>query len=228
MVGPGPAFGKTNKVVATLRQEHQVHGLNEADLAADPLVQFEGWLREAMENGLPEPNAMTLATATPEGEPSARVVLLRGFDQRGFVFYTNYESRKGSELSANPRAALVFHWAQLARQVRVTGRVERVSQQESETYFNSRPRLSRLGAWASQQSRIIADRAILEERLRQVEAEFPGDETPLPPFWGGYRVVPDAVEFWQGRPNRLHDRLRYVATGDEKQPASWRIERLSP
>jgi len=228
MAGPGTVSGKTQAALATLRQEHQVHGLNETDLAADPIVQFEGWLREAMEHNLPEPNAMTLATATLDGQPSARMVLLRGFDQRGFVFYTNYESRKGSELSANPRAALVFHWAELARQVRITGRVERVSHEESETYFNSRPRLSRLGAWASQQSRPIADRSQLEERLRQVEAEFPGDETPLPPFWGGFRVIPATIEFWQGRPNRLHDRLRYVADQGEEQPGGWRIERLSP
>lgn len=217
-------FAETNRSLASLRQEHALRGLSEGDLDPSPFAQFEGWLREAMDNGVPEPNAMALATATRDGAPSARMVLLRGFDERGFVFYTNYESRKGQELAQNPRAALVFHWAELGRQVRVTGRVERVSQEESDAYFSSRPRGSRLGAWASEQSSVIAGREVLEGRLREVEAEFPDEEVPRPPFWGGYRVVPESIEFWQSRPSRLHDRLRYARQADD----TWVIERLSP
>lgn len=217
-------FAATNRSLSTLRQEHALRGLSEGDLDPSPFAQFEHWLREAMENGVPEPNAMALATATSDGAPSARMVLLRGFDARGFVFYTNYESRKGQELAENPRAALVFHWAELGRQVRVAGRVERVSQEESDAYFLSRPRGSRLGAWASQQSSVIAGREVLEEQLREIEAEFPGEEVSRPAFWGGYRVIPDSIEFWQSRPSRLHDRLRYACQAD----GTWAIERLSP
>jgi pyridoxamine 5'-phosphate oxidase len=166
---------------------------------------------------------MTLATATREGRPSARTVLLRGFDEGGFVFYTNYESRKGRELDENPQAALVFYWGALQRQVSITGRVARVSPSESEAYFSSRPHGHRLGAWASQQSRIIGDRRELEDRLAELEERYRDKDVPLPPYWGGYRVAPDTIEFWQGRPNRLHDRLRYTRSDD-----GWVIQRLAP
>lgn len=217
-------FSRTNQVLATLRKAHAEAGLSEQDLRESPFAQFESWLGEALKHDIPEPNAMTLATATREGRPSARVVLLRGFDERGFVFYTNYESRKGRELIENPYAALVFHWAELGRQIRVTGTVEKTSREESEAYFQTRPAGSRLGAWASRQSEVIPDRAFLERRLAELAAEYPGEEIPLPPFWGGFRVIPDAIEFWQSRPSRLHDRLRYVRQPD----ASWKVERLSP
>ncbi|ACZ39835.1 pyridoxamine 5'-phosphate oxidase [Sphaerobacter thermophilus] len=216
-------FVETNRSLRTLRKEDVEVGLNEADLADDPFTQFNRWLSEALARDVPEPNAMTLATATGDGVPSARVVLLRGFDERGFVFFTNYESQKGRELAENPRAALVFHWPALGRQVRITGEVSRVSREESEAYFHTRPRGSQLSAWASEQSAVIPDRATLEERLREIEQRFP-EEVPLPPFWGGYRVSPTAIEFWQSRRSRLHDRLRYTRQPD----GTWRIERLSP
>jgi pyridoxamine 5'-phosphate oxidase len=206
-----------------MRREYARGALAEADVDADPVVQFGRWFQQAEEAGLLEPTAMTLATATPDGRPSARMVLLRGFDQRGFVFYSNYDSRKGAELAANPLAALVFWWGELERQVRVEGRVERTSREESEAYFRSRPPGSRLSAAASPQSQVVAGRAVLEERVAQLAAGHPDGEVPLPGFWGGYRVVPEVVELWQGRPNRLHDRLRYTRAG-----AGWRIERLAP
>ena len=199
-------------------------GLSEGDLDADPLTEFRRWYRLAEESGVPQPDAMTLATATPDGVPSARMVLLKGVDDGGFVFYTNYESRKARELAENPRAALVLYWNPLRRQVRANGRVERVPTGESEEYFRTRPYGSRLAAWASRQSRVIADRSVLEAEYRRLEREYAGGEVPLPPFWGGYRVVPDAVEFWMGRENRLHDRLRYSRQRD----GSWVIERLAP
>jgi pyridoxamine 5'-phosphate oxidase len=198
-------------------------GLAEADVAPDPVVQFGRWYDDARSAGLVEPSAMTLATATAGAVPSARMVLLRGFDRRGFVFYTNYESRKAAELAANPLAALVFWWGELQRQVRVEGRVERTSRAESAAYFRTRPPGSRLSAWASPQSRVIPGREVLEERAAEVAAGHPGGEVPLPPFWGGYRLVPEVVELWQGRPNRLHDRLRYT-----RAAGGWRIERLAP
>jgi len=207
-----------------LRREYTQRGLREEDLAADPFTQFGAWFDEVAQADIREPNAMTLATATPDGRPSARMVLLKGVDARGFVFYTNHESRKGNELTANPRAALVFFWVQLERQVRVEGRVERVSDEESDLYFASRPEGSQLGAWASQQSAVLPDRGPLEARYEEMRARYEGHEIPRPPFWGGYRVVPEAVEFWQGRVNRLHDRLRYRHQDD----GSWVIERLSP
>ncbi len=210
--------------VARLRNEYTRAGLAEADAAPNPIAQFRIWFEEALAADLHEPNAMTLATATPDGKPSARVVLLKGFDERGFVFYTNYQGRKGREMERNPRAALVFYWGELERQVRIEGRVSRVAEEESDAYYASRPRGSRLGAWASEQSRPVESRAILESRLRALEAEYEGRNIPRPPFWGGYRVEPEAVEFWQGRENRLHDRIFYRRKGD----GGWKIERLQP
>jgi pyridoxamine 5'-phosphate oxidase len=207
-----------------LRREYTRRGLREADLASDPFSQFDAWFAEVTQADIREPNAMTLATATQDGQPSARMVLLKGVDARGFVFFTNYESRKGRELSANPRAALVFFWVDLERQVRVEGQIERVSAAESDVYFASRPEGSQLGAWASQQSATLPDRGRLEARYEELRAQYEGQEVPRPPFWGGFRVVPETVEFWQGRVNRLHDRLRYRRSGD----GSWVIERLSP
>jgi len=197
--------------------------LDEAQVDADPIVQFGRWFADAEAADLIEPNAMTLATVAAGGRPSARMVLLKGFDERGFVFYTNYESRKAAELDGNPIAALVFWWGALQRQVRVEGAVERVRREESEAYFRSRPLGSRLGAWASAQSQVITGRAELEGRLEELTARYGDGDVPLPPFWGGYRIRPEVVEFWQGRPNRLHDRLRYRRT-----PSGWDIDRLSP
>jgi pyridoxamine 5'-phosphate oxidase len=210
--------------LSDMRQEYTWSGLSEADMDADPLRQFEKWLEQALAAHLPEPNAMTLATATPDGQPSARVVLLKAFDASGFTFFTNYDSRKGRELTANPRAALLFFWPQLQRQVRIEGTVERVAEAESDAYFRSRPLGSRLGAWASPQSEVIASRDVLEERMRELAQKFPDGDVPRPPHWGGYRVYPLTIEFWQGRPDRLHDRLRY----QRMQPTGWRLERLSP
>jgi pyridoxamine 5'-phosphate oxidase len=207
-----------------LRREYTQRGLREEDLALDPFTQFGAWFNEVAQADIREPNAMTLATATPDGRPSARMVLLKGVDARGFSFFTNYESRKGGELDANPRAALVFFWVQLERQVRVEGRVERLSAEESDAYFASRPEGSQLGAWASKQSAVLPDRGPLEARYEELRAQYEGLEIPRPPFWGGFRVVPETVEFWQGRVNRLHDRLRYRRQDDD----SWVIERLSP
>ncbi len=198
-------------------------GLLEKDLARDPFRQFERWFQEAEAAKLLEPNAMTLATCTRDGRPSARTVLLKGMDSRGFVFFTNYESRKGRELTENPHATLVFPWLALERQVIVEGTVTKVSREESEAYFHTRPQGSQLGAWVSQQSTLVADRAALEEAFRTVEKRYAGQTIPMPPYWGGYRVAPETVEFWQGRRSRLHDRLRY-----RRQPDGWVIERLAP
>ncbi|MFN0092940.1 MAG: pyridoxamine 5'-phosphate oxidase [Acidimicrobiales bacterium] len=206
-----------------LRTEYQAAGLRETDAAPDPFSQFEAWFAEVSAAGLHEPNAAVLATADASGAPSARHVLVKGVDAGGFVFYTNYESRKGRELAANPRAALVFTWSALARQVSARGSAARVSAGESDRYFASRPRDSQLGAWASRQSEPLADRASLDEAFAAAAARFAGAAPPRPPYWGGYRLVPEEVEFWQGRPNRLHDRLRY-----RREAGGWRLERLSP
>ena len=206
-----------------MRREYAREALAEADVDADPVVQFGRWFELAEQAGLLEPTAMTLATATPDGRPSARMVLLRGFDERGFCFYTNYESRKGIELAANPRAALVLWWGELERQVRIEGTVTRTSREESEAYFHSRPPGSQLSAAASPQSRVIEGRATLERRVAELATGSPDGKVPLPEFWGGYRLAHEVVELWQGRPNRLHDRLRYRRVGD-----AWRIERLAP
>lgn len=207
---------------AQLRQNYDAGALDEADLDADPLRQFTRWFEEALSAGLMEPNAMALATVDAAGRPANRMVLLKGVDATGFVFFTNYESRKGLDLAANPAAALLFWWDKLHRQVRIEGRVERVAEAESEGYFQSRPYGSRIGAAASPQSRLIGSRAELEARFRELEAAHPED-VPRPQHWGGFRVVPDHFEFWQGRESRLHDRLVY-------RPADrgWRIERLAP
>jgi pyridoxamine 5'-phosphate oxidase len=209
--------------VSDVRREYGARGLSEGDLAADPVEQLRAWLDQARDAYPEEFTSMTLATADREGRPSARVVLLKGLDERGLVFYTNYDSRKGRELAENPRAALVFYWPAFDRQVRIEGMVERTSREESEAYFLSRPLGSRLGAWASPQSRPIPGREDLERRLREAGERF-GGEVPLPEAWGGYRVRPETVEFWQGRPSRLHDRLRYSLLPG----GGWRIERLAP
>lgn len=204
------------------RVEYGQGSLDESTVAAEPLVQFHDWYQQALTAGVPEPNAMTLATVS-DGQPAARIVLLKGVDDRGFVFFTDYRSQKGTELDRNPRAALVFFWQPLERQVRVVGAVERVSRSESEAYFESRPEGSKLGAWTSCQSRVIADRTVLEQSLAEVTTRFQGQPVPCPPEWGGYRVIPETVEFWQGRQSRLHDRLRF------RQVAGvWRCDRLSP
>jgi pyridoxamine 5'-phosphate oxidase len=210
--------------IPEMRKEYDVGSLSETDVDADPLRQFEKWFGQALAANLPDPNAMALATATPDGQPSARMVLLKTFDAAGFTFFTNYDSRKGRELTANPRAALLFFWPELHRQVRIEGTVERVSGAESDAYFRSRPLGSRLGALASSQSVVIASRQVLEERVRELAQRFPDGDVPRPPHWGGYRVCPVTIEFWQGRPDRLHDRLRYQRV----QPDGWRLERLSP
>jgi pyridoxamine 5'-phosphate oxidase len=209
--------------IAAIRTEHMRAGLLERDVHPSPLRQIERWVRDAVEAQHPEPNAMTLATASAAGEPSARVVLLRGID-RGLVFFTNYDSDKGKDLAQNPRAALCFYWTLLERQIRARGEVRRVSRAESEAYFRTRPRESQLGAWASRQSSVIVGRSELDRRVEQARARFGDDEVPCPPNWGGYRLSPERVELWQGRPGRLHDRLLYTrGEGD-----GWRIERLSP
>jgi pyridoxamine 5'-phosphate oxidase len=209
--------------IADLRREYALARLDEKDVSRDPIAEFARWFAEAQAAEVEEPNAMVLATATPDGTPSARVVLLKGFDERGFVFFTDYRSHKGAELEANPRAALVLHWSELERQVRITGDVTRTSAEESEAYYRSRPLGSRLGAWVSHQSQAIPSRDVLEGGLREVERRFAGRDVPLPPYWGGYRVRPGTIEFWQGRENRLHDRVKYVREGE-----TWRIERLAP
>jgi pyridoxamine 5'-phosphate oxidase len=208
---------------SSLRKEYTRAGLDRADLDPDPIVQFQEWFEKVIDADLHEPNAMIVSTASTDGKPSARTVLLKGYDERGFVFYTNYEGRKANEIEANPMCALLFYWGELERQVRIEGRASRLSGDESDAYFEGRPRGSRLGAWASEQSRPVEDRSVLEERVKALEAQYEGREIPRPPFWGGYRVEPDTIEFWQGRESRLHDRLVY-----RREDRAWRIERLQP
>jgi len=210
--------------LAELRKDYSLAGLSKKDLARDPFRQFDRWYQEAEAARLPEPNAMVLATVARDGRPSLRTVLLKDVDGRGFVFYTNYESRKGRELDGNPRATLLFPWLELERQVIIEGTVTRVPREESEAYFQSRPRAHQLAAWASPQSTLIATRAELEQAMKAVEVRYADRAVPLPPFWGGYRLTPGTVEFWQGRRSRLHDRLRYR----RGQDGEWIRERLSP
>lgn len=208
--------------LASLRRDYARESLSERDVAADPIAQFEKWFSQAQGAGSIEPNAMTLATSTPDGHPSARIVLLKSVDATGFVFYTDYRSRKGAELESNPHVSLCFWWGELQRQVRVTGTVARASREESEAYYRTRPHGSRIGAWASHQSAPLASREPLEREVKRLEQQFP-DDVPLPPHWGGYRVTPETIEFWQGRPSRLHDRIVYTRSGN-----AWTIGRLSP
>ncbi|MBX9626332.1 MAG: pyridoxamine 5'-phosphate oxidase [Gemmataceae bacterium] len=212
------------KSLADLRQEYTAGGLSEEDAGADPLALFRRWFEQATEAGLAEPNAFALATATPDGAPSVRFVLLKALDDRGFTFFTNTDSRKGLELAANPRAAMCFLWQPLERQVRVEGVVEIVTPAESDDYYARRPLGSRLGAWASPQSAVIPDRAFLEARHAELTAEYPDGNPPRPPNWGGHRILPRVIEFWQGRPSRLHDRVRFTRRPD----GSWARDRLAP
>lgn len=233
--------------IADLRREYKLTGLSRADLDADPVRQFRNWFDQAAAarnsgrvrkffiglykallqiSGIEpmEANAMTLTTVNSQGQPSARIVLLKGVDERGFIFFTNYESRKGRELAANPNAALVFYWADLERQVCVAGRVRKLPREESEAYFRSRPRGSQLAAWTSHQGEVVADRAILEARWREMDSQYSGKEIPMPPYWGGYVLTPERIEFWQGRPSRLHDRFCYTRLA----AGGWQMDRLSP
>ncbi len=209
-------------LIADIRKSYELAELLEATASHDPFAQFDEWLKDAIANKIPEPNAMTLSTVGSNLRPSTRIVLIKGFDARGIVWYTNYASRKGHELAGNPFASLQFHWVEMERTVRVEGRVEKVSAEESDAYFHSRPLGSRIGAWASPQSEVIANREVLELETQRIETLY-GDKPPRPPHWGGYRLVPDEWQFWQGRRSRLHDRLRYTLHG-----AQWVRERLAP
>ncbi len=212
-----------NELIASLRRNYQSATLDISDVTSDPLKQFDIWFKNALESELLEPNAMILSTVSAEGVPSARTVLLKGLDGGGFTFFTNYESQKGKEIEANPNVSLLFLWLELERQVRVNGKAERIPESESYAYFKSRPADSRIGAWASKQSTTVPGRVYLEMKFAEYKKKFGDTEIPLPPFWGGYRVIPEKIEFWQGRPNRLHDRILYTKIEND-----WKIERLSP
>lgn len=212
-----------NKEISNIRKDYMLHTFNEWDAAADAIEQFTRWWNEALNSEIDEANAMTLATATKNGMPSARIVLLKGFDKNGFVFFSNYKSHKAKELDENPHAALTFFWKELERQVRIEGVVEKVTEQESNEYFFSRPEGSRIGAWASPQSEVIENRQLLDDNVQKFSALFRSN-IPRPPHWGGYRVIPAVIEFWQGRSNRLHDRLRYTRS----ENSNWKVERLAP
>lgn len=218
-----PEDNSDDKKIAELRREYSRQILSESEVAENPIDQFTQWFQQVLSAELLDANAMTLSTATKHGKPSSRIVLLKGVDEDGFRFYTNYKSRKGRELDENPHAALCFYWAPLERQVRIEGKVEKLSEKESENYFHQRPRESQLGAWASNQSTTVASREELEKRFREIEKKFADQEIPLPDFWGGYRLNPDRIEFWQGRNGRMHDRICY-----EKQDGKWDIFRLAP
>ncbi|HRZ42242.1 MAG TPA: pyridoxamine 5'-phosphate oxidase [Bacteroidales bacterium] len=209
--------------ISNLRQAYQLGSLERPQLLQDPVLQFEYWFSHALDAGIQEPNAMVLSTSNSAGSPSSRVVLLKDFSNEGFTFFTNYHSRKGEEIAINPKVALLFLWLPLERQVRIEGQAVRLPDADSESYFRSRPEGSRLGAWASEQSRVIAGRETLEERLQYFRTTWAGNEIPRPPHWGGYRVIPSYFEFWQGRDNRLHDRFSYTPEGTH-----WRIDRLAP
>ena len=212
-----------SSIISELRSEYTLSGLDSTDVLPEPIAQFRRWFDAALQAGVPEPNAMHVSTVTAEGRPDGRIVLLKDVSTAGFVFYTNYDSRKGRELAEHPFATLTFFYPELERQIRIEGRVERVSADESDAYFGSRPRGSQIGAWVSHQSDVIDSRDVLEKRQRDLEAQFADQPVPRPAHWGGFRLIPDAVEFWQGRPSRLHDRIRYRKAGEE-----WKIERLSP
>ena len=209
--------------ISDLRKDYLLNGLDKSDVMPNPVEQFRAWFEAAVEAGVPEPNAMHVSTVSADGRPDGRIVLIKDVSEGGFVFYTNYESRKGRQLTERPVAALTFFYPELERQIRIEGQVEKVSAEESDAYFNSRPRASQIGAWVSNQSRVVESREVLENRQRELEIQFDGQTVPRPPHWGGFRVVPDALEFWQGRPSRLHDRIRYRKEGEQ-----WIIERLSP
>lgn len=209
--------------ISDIRKEYMRESLSEGDVELNPYLQFARWWREALGAEIEEVNAMTLATASAEGKPSARIVLLKGYDEHGFVFFTNYTSRKGQDMAENDQVTLLFFWKELERQVRIEGRVEKLGAEENDAYFHSRPEGSRIGAWASPQSQVIPDRSFLDEQVRLYSGQFSEGTIPRPSYWGGYRVKPVLIEFWQGRPSRLHDRIRYSL-----EEGSWRIERLAP